>query len=109
MVIKPIDLQVVIAQQTTVAGSEQATQNAASNVQAQTLHKIPEKTHEREMQIEKSGEATDSEMKVDEKESGPKEQGKRKRKEAKAKRDQKPADEPHIKEEGKGAKFDALS
>ena len=67
MTIRPIDLQVVVSQQSSVAGTEQSQQNLASQVQAQDMKKIPDKTHERETQVENSGESNP--IKIKEKEA----------------------------------------
>ena len=110
MTIRPIDMQVVVAQQTNVSGSEQSLQNLAPQVQAQELQKIPDKTHERETQIEKSGEPND--IKVKEKEAEKRKHGKGGKKGAPPEQKTDAAEGKaslNAQEEGKGVRFDVTT
>ena len=106
MTVRPIDMQVVLAQQTNVAGHEQAQQNASLHVKAQELQKIPDKTHERETQIEKQGDSNP--IQVDEREAERKrrESGGKKRGTA---REEEKNTEKKVDEEGKGVRFDVTT
>lgn len=105
MTVRPIDVQVVMAQQTNVAGQEQAQQNLASQVQSREMQKIPEKMHEQETQVEDPGES--QKLKVKEKE---KEKGKKgKSKSGKDQDGQKEGKVARVKEDGKGDRFDATT
>ncbi len=113
MTIRPIDIQVVLGQQTNVAGTEQSNQNMASQIQTQAMQKIPEKKHERETQVENTAE-TDS-VKIQERESDKRKRARQEKKGSKGRKGQDrmetldAAGEPHIREDGKGVRFDALS
>lgn len=103
-------MQVVVAQQTNVAGVEQSQQNLVPRVQAQDLQKIPDKTHERETQIEKSGEPND--IKVKEKEAKEKKKGKAGKKGAAEEKKTDTAEGKtslNAQEEGKGVRFDVTT
>lgn len=106
MTVRPIDMQVVIAQQVNVAGHEQAQQNAAVQAQAQELKKIPDKTHERETQIEKQGES--NKIEVDEREAERKRRGSGGKKRRAGWQEEKEA-EQKVDEEGKGVRFDVTT
>ena len=106
MTVRPIDMQVVLSQQANVAGHEQALQNVASQVKAQDLQKIPDKTHERETQIEKQGDANPIQVGDQEAE--------RKKKGSKGKRggtdqEEEKDTKKNTHEDGKGVRFDATT
>ncbi|MBI4178740.1 hypothetical protein HY522_04835 [bacterium] len=106
MVVRPIDVQVIVAQQTQVAGTEQAQQNLAPLVQSKEMQKIPDKTHERETQVAESGETDD--IKVREREQEKRERGKKKSGgEEEGEEEEKGA--RGAKEDGKGERFDATT
>ena len=107
MTIRPIDLQVVVAQQATVAGSEQSQQNLASQVQAQDMKKIPAKTHERETQVEKGGESDP--IKIKEKEAEGKKQGSKRKKKSGGQEEKDTDTKKEAQEDGKGVQFDVTT
>src|SRR3989338_913581 len=107
MTIRPIDMQVVVAQQTNVAGVEQGQQNMAGQVQAQALQKYPEKTHEREMQVEKDGES--NAIKVKEKEAEQKKKGKKGQAEEEKDKDGDAGKPVAAAEDGKGIRIDVTT
>lgn len=108
MTIRPIDLQVVVAQQTSVSGTEQSQQNTASQIQAQDMQKIPDKTHERETQVGNPGESDPVKVKekgAEEKKKGS--GGKKKEQDSEEEKDEKK--EPHVQEDGKGVRLDVTT
>ena len=103
MTIRPIDVQVVMAQQTNVAGQEQAQQNLAPLVQSREMQKIPDKRHEQETRVDNSGESEQIKIKEKEKEQ---------RKKGQSKSDKDKGEEEKLqkkKEDGKGERFDATT
>lgn len=106
MTVRPIDMQVVLNQQSTIAGHEQSQQNVAAQVKAQDLQKIPDKTHERETQVEKQGES--NQIRVKEKEAERKK--KRGRDKPKGdKEDETDTEQQKVKEDGKGVQLDVTT
>lgn len=107
MTVRPIDMQVVIAQQSNQAGVEQTQLNQASQVQAQELQKIPDKTHERETQVSPGGESNT--IHVKEKEADRKKQGSGEKKQGE--QQEGTEEEAHAKgqEDGKGVRFDVTT
>lgn len=107
MTIRPIDIQVVVAQQSAVAGVEQSQQNMASQIQAQQLQKIPAKTHERETQVQKGGES--NAVKVKEKEPEGRKQGARGKKKQGQQQAKNTETTTETQEEGKGVRLDVTT
>lgn len=107
LTVRPIDVQVVVNQQSNVAGQEQAQQNLASQVQSREMQKIPEKTHEQETKVQNSGES--QQIKVEDKEKEKQKRGKHAAGQTEEEQIEEQAAGRKTKEDGKGEKFDATT